>query len=79
MQWYGGMQKHVDTVVFVHGILGHYAKSWGRFPRLLAEDPDLPDVDILLWGYRTGFFARHNRLQIEAGHLTTGTARCPSG
>jgi pimeloyl-ACP methyl ester carboxylesterase len=71
MKWYGGTQKHLDTVVFVHGILGHYVRTWGRFPRLLAEDPDLPDLDILLWGYRTGFFARHNRLQIEAGHLVT--------
>jgi pimeloyl-ACP methyl ester carboxylesterase len=71
MKWYRPPQQHVDTVVFVHGILGDYVKTWGRFPRLLTEDEDLPDLDILLWGYRTGLLARHNELRIEAAHLVT--------
>lgn len=38
---------------------------------MLAEDDDLPELDILLWGYRTGYFARHNELHLEGGHLVT--------
>jgi pimeloyl-ACP methyl ester carboxylesterase len=64
-------QQHADTVVFVHGILGHYITSWGEFPRLLSEDPDLPDVDVLLWGYPTGWVKPHNELEAEGKHLIT--------
>jgi pimeloyl-ACP methyl ester carboxylesterase len=71
MKWYEAPQKRVDTVVFVHGILGHYVRTWGKFPRLLAEDEDLPELDILLWGYRTGLFVRNHELHLEGGHLAT--------
>ena len=47
-------QENLDTVVFVHGLGGHFCDTWGRFPALLAADPDLPRLDIFLWGYRTG-------------------------
>ena len=49
-----GRQKNLDTVVFVHGLGGHFSATWDRFPELLATDPDLPQLDILLWGYKTG-------------------------
>jgi pimeloyl-ACP methyl ester carboxylesterase len=71
MKWYRAPPKHVDTVVFVHGILGDYITTWGQFPKLLAEDDDLPELDILLWGYRTGIFARNHELHLEGGHLAT--------
>lgn len=71
MRWHGSTQKHVDTIVFVHGLLGHHTRTWGKFPKLLAEDDDLPELDILMWGYRTGFFAGHNELHLEGGHLVT--------
>lgn len=41
-----------DTVVFVHGLHGHVVETWAQFPELLAGDPELPVLDILLWGYR---------------------------
>lgn len=48
-------QAHLDTIVFVHGFLrGHYIDTWAQFPALLHTDPDLPELDILMWGYRTG-------------------------
>ena len=47
-------QRDLDTVVFVHGLGGHYRDTWGEFPDLLASDPDLPKLDILLWGYVSG-------------------------
>ena len=50
---YVGERKGVDTVVFVHGIAGSFHDTWGMFPDLMATDPDLPEMDILLWGYRT--------------------------
>jgi hypothetical protein len=64
-------QTHTDTVVFVHGILGHYVTTWGLFPKLLSEDPDLPELDVLLWGYRTGWISSHHELKVEGQHLVT--------
>lgn len=54
---YAGYLTHkrgLDTIVFVHGLRGHYQDTWGQFPTLIESDPDLPEVDILLWGYKTG-------------------------
>lgn len=51
-------QRHLDTVVFVHGILGDSGKTWGGFPDLLDTDPDLPRLDLLSWGYRSGLMPR---------------------
>ena len=45
-----------DTAVFVHGLHGHILETWGQFPYLLADDPELPSVDILMWGYRATVF-----------------------
>src|SRR5262245_45920251 len=42
-----------DMVVFVHGLIGDIVGTWGKFPALLASDPDLPKMDIFLCGYRT--------------------------
>jgi len=46
--------QELDTVVFVHGLRGHHVKTWENFPKLLDTDNDLPNLDILLWGYKTG-------------------------
>ncbi len=51
-----GKQKNLDAVVFVHGLDGHYIETWKKFPELLASDPDLPKLDIFLWGYDSGVF-----------------------
>ena len=51
-------QQHVDTVVFVHGILGNETGTWGEFPHLLHTDRDLPKLDILCWGYRSDVVPR---------------------
>jgi pimeloyl-ACP methyl ester carboxylesterase len=47
-------QSHLDTVVFVHGILGRHGTTWGQFHHLLTTDSDLPRLDILSWGYKSG-------------------------
>lgn len=39
------------AVVFVHGLMGDYRKTWGRFPELVCEDSDLAHCDALCWGY----------------------------
>lgn len=49
-----GGRQHTDTVVFVHGFCGHFRETWGFFPELLLSDADMPEVDVLLWGYPTG-------------------------
>lgn len=51
---YLGDWRGIDAVVFVHGIGGDFLETWGAFPELLASDPELPELDILLWGYQTG-------------------------
>jgi pimeloyl-ACP methyl ester carboxylesterase len=51
-----------DTVVFVHGLHGHFKNTWPLMPELLTEDPDLPQLDILLWGYRATIFPGARRL-----------------
>jgi pimeloyl-ACP methyl ester carboxylesterase len=71
MQWYRLPLRNVDTVVFVHGFKGHFRKSWGAFPRLLDEDPDLPTLDILLWGYRSKLFGKVHDIKTEGKHLTS--------
>jgi pimeloyl-ACP methyl ester carboxylesterase len=48
-------QRHMDTVIFVHGIIGKSETTWGNFLTLLHTDDDLPLLDILSWGYKTGF------------------------
>ena len=53
-----GMQENLDTVVFVHGLQGHFRDTWKKFPELLASDPDLPRLDIFLRGYDSGMFRR---------------------
>ena len=53
-----GTIRGIDTVIFVHGIAGHFHDTWGKFPELLHSDPDLPHLDILLWGYRTGYLSQ---------------------
>lgn len=42
-----------DTIVFVHGLVGDRLKTWGKFPQLLRTDPDLPQVDLLMCGYKS--------------------------
>lgn len=50
-----GDQDHVDTVVFVHGIVfGHYRNTWKNIFQLLPRDKELPKLDILAWGYESG-------------------------
>ena len=49
-------ERRTDTVIFVHGLHGHFRDTWPRMPDLLHHDPDLPHVDVLLWGYRGSIF-----------------------
>ncbi len=45
------------TVVFVHGLTGHFLTTWGCFPDLIVEDPELDHCDVLCWGYPSRFAA----------------------
>ena len=38
-------KKH-KLVVFVHGFLGDAHVTWGKFPQLIREDPDLKDFEV---------------------------------
>ncbi len=61
-----------DTIVFVHGLHGNFRTTWGRFPKLLREDPDLPRLDICLWSYRASVLPGAHSIKVEAQHLLTG-------
>lgn len=37
-------------IILVHGLHGDVTKTWGNFPKLLVEDPDL-DVEVLSFSY----------------------------
>ena len=39
------------TLVFVHGLTGHFRDTWERFPDLVVEDPDLSHCEVVCWGY----------------------------
>lgn len=50
------------TVVFVHGLTGHFRDTWGRFPDILIEDPLLGHCEVVCWGYPSRLGSRWARL-----------------
>jgi pimeloyl-ACP methyl ester carboxylesterase len=67
-------ERRTDTVIFVHGLHGHFRNTWPRMPELLHHDLDLPRVDILLWGYRGSIFPGVRRLP-DVGEALMSFAR----
>jgi len=68
--WHTKDPKGYETIVFVHGILGDSVKTWGSFPDLLIDDPDLPELDILMWGYSSGLVPdNYEDVETESGVL----------
>ena len=67
-------------VILVHGLNGDLVKTWGRFPDLLQDDPEL-DVKVVSYGY--GFFykpfigANESIHNIAEGLATEIELRCP--
>ena len=69
-EWFDDNNTAYDTVVFVHGILGDKLKTWGKFPQLLHEDPELPKLAILQWGYKSGLVpANYHGIETESEGL----------
>lgn len=65
-------EEHAATrVVFVHGFGGHPKLTWGRFPTLLADDPDLPQLSVKSWGYVSGLLRRCPGIAQLADQLMT--------
>jgi len=52
-EYYAEPPQRTDMVVFVHGLIGDLVRTWGAFPSLLDTDPYLPNLDILMCGYRS--------------------------
>lgn len=65
------------AVVFVHGFTGHVSRTWGDFPRYLADDPTLKSWDIFAVGYPSSVFIDIPGIWAadpEIGALATGLA-----
>jgi len=75
--FFGG-QTECDTIVFVHGLHGHFQRTWAAFPELLRGDPDLPALDIWLWSYRASSLPGAHSIAVEAEHLMTGLRTLPA-
>lgn len=72
-EWKVGPDDSLNSVVFVHGILGHRSDTWGSFPELIDSDPELPRMDILCWGYPSGLVpGSYQDIETEADALLTG-------
>jgi pimeloyl-ACP methyl ester carboxylesterase len=41
------------AVIFVHGFTGRAENTWGLFPKLILNDPELVGCDVFSWGYPT--------------------------
>lgn len=68
-----GESRGLHTICFVHGLTGHPLKTWGKFPSLLRSDFDLPEIDILMSGYKTRFLLRgvHDLVRLGTHLMTT--------
>jgi phosphoserine phosphatase len=45
------------TIVFVHGLGGDPAITWGRFPDLIKSDAELKDCEVVFFEYPTSLFS----------------------
>lgn len=64
-------RNNTKVVVFVHGFLGDYRATWGSFPQLILDDPELRDFDIFLWGYPSGLLGRQPSVALVGQALKT--------
>jgi pimeloyl-ACP methyl ester carboxylesterase len=67
-----GEHRGLHTICFVHGLTGHPLTTWGKFASLLRSDVDLPEVDILMAGFKTRMLLRRVHDLVRLGtHLMT--------
>jgi phosphoserine phosphatase/pimeloyl-ACP methyl ester carboxylesterase len=64
------------TIVFVHGLGGDPATTWGRFPELINSDIELKDFEMGTFGYPTSlfrlpFFRKYPKIQTLSDALRT--------
>jgi pimeloyl-ACP methyl ester carboxylesterase len=64
-------ERKTDAVIFVHGLHGHFRDTWPKMPELVHSDPNLPHVDVYLWGYRASVFPGISRLPTVGKALMT--------
>lgn len=64
------------TIVFVHGLGGDSAATWGGFPDLIKDDPELKECEIVSFGFPTSLFRwpfarKYPKIQTLADALRT--------
>lgn len=73
------LERRYGLIVLVHGLNGHPQQTWGRFPKLLFDDPQLgARYDVALYGYATQLlkipFNPAHQLDMEAKGRLLGDA-----
>lgn len=48
---YFSFEKPKNLVIFVHGFNGHATDTWNNFPKLIRENNDFNQSDIIFYGY----------------------------
>lgn len=79
--YYIGRRRGLHTICFVHGLTGHPLKTWGRFPELLRSDADVPEIDILMSGYKSRLLLHgvHNLLKLGIQLMSTFALQIKEG
>jgi len=60
------------ALVFVHGLLGDYQQTWGKFPELVLADSTFYQYDFLYWGYPTRLLPNQSRFMSWVGRWFPG-------
>lgn len=68
---YRGLPDQKKVAVFVHGLNGHFERTWGKFPELLKGDDEIREVELFFWGFPTGYIGKRPGIRRVAKALKT--------
>ncbi len=69
--------KNRNLAVFVHGFKGNPTSTWGSLPKLIKNDKELKDFDLLFWGYPSHLFKQNVNINTIGRYLKTEIDHTP--